>query len=459
MLTTDRLNMVDNSGARRRIIPAEVTGYYHLWRGRVHFVLLLVFLSLPWIRVGETQAILLNFPRRHFEFFGKVFLAHDTPLIFLIAVIFGISIMLVTALWGRVWCGWACPQTVFIDSVFRRIEKMVEGNYRERRSLQSADLSLGKITKTLIKWFLFIAFSSVFSHSLIAYFTGGRELIDMLFHSPENNWSYFVIVSSVTALLAFNFGWFREQFCILMCPYGRFQGLLIDNQSYGVAYDVKRGEPRKGTDAVSSAKGDCVDCGRCVQVCPTGIDIRNGLQMECISCTACMDACDDIMKKIKKPEKLIAYRPTSLREKVNFFRPRVLIYILLLFLSTGSFVYGLSGRKGFAAVVLKTADFPYQLMTDGRVVNHFKIHLHNQSHALQKIRISPQNISDDMILTQGRPFTEVAPGETSEAHIFVTFPQKSLNKQGKLALQLLIEETESGVVQTVDISAVGPFQN
>ncbi len=461
MSEISRLSMLDEHGGRKRIIPAEVKGRFRRWRNYVHFVLLIIFLALPWIQINGSQAVLLDISARRFELFGQTFLSHDAPLLFFIIAVAALLIMLITALWGRVWCGWACPQTVFIDSIYRRIEIWVEGNYLERRKLYHSEMNPKKFLKYSFKWFLFLIVSSLFSHSFIAYFVGSRHLMQMMKGSPQENWSYFLIVSGTTALLLFNFGWFREQFCIIMCPYGRFQSVLMDQQSISVVYDQQRGEPRKGavTENTNTKRGDCVSCNRCVQVCPTGIDIRNGIQMECIGCTACIDACDEIMGKVHKPKGLISYNTSTPQSKINYFRPRVLAYSFLIIICLLGLTFSLSHRKPFSVVLLRGTDSPYQISPDGLIINHFKLNIHNQSHEPQTFKISlpAQSLAQSIQLVQPSDRHEVKAGTSKELHLFIRFPSKILDVRGKTPLILQVHEVSQKEELLIDVMGVGPY--
>ncbi len=449
--------MLDERGGRLRIIPAEVRGKFRTWRTRVYFVLLVIFLGLPWITIQGTQAVLFDIPNRHFELFGLVFLSHDSPIIFFFLALFALSLILATALWGRVWCGWACPQTVFIDGVYRRIEIWIEGDYLERRKLATAPLSAGKLFKVALKWGAYFVVSSLFAHSLIAYFSGSRKLMAMMTGSPQDNWTYFLIISGVTALLMFNFGWFREQFCIIMCPYGRFQNILMDQNSVSVVYDRARGEPRRGLDR-GAKSGDCVSCNACVRVCPTGIDIRDGLQIECIACTACIDACDDMMTKVKKPTGLIGYSLPNPTERPKFFRPRVAAYLILIVLLGGGLVASLSHRTSFSATILRAKGAPYSLTPDGQVMNHFKAHVFNQTRLKQAIALTlPENFSEQGVkITQALDTHALAAGGSKEIHLFVTFPAGVLGPSGAMPLEVSALETLSGEKFSVPLTLVGP---
>ncbi len=458
MLDKERLSSLDEFGSRQYIYPAEVKGHFRLWRSRVYAVLLVIFLGLPWIRINGLQAVLIDIPNRRFEIFGMLFLAHDTPLLFFLLAIAVLGIALATAVFGRVWCGWACPQTVFIDAIYRRIEIWIEGDYIARRKLSQEPMGVRKFSLYALKWTAFLIVSSLFAHSFIAYFTGSDQLMDMIQKPPGENWSYFLVVSFVTALLMFDFGWFREQFCIIMCPYGRFQSVLMDSRSLVIGYDSQRGEPRKSTQVAKELWGDCVSCNRCVQVCPTGIDIRDGLQLECIACTACIDACDEIMTKVKKPTGLIGYQGAKGFKK-NLTRPRVLAYSALMLFLMAIFLYNLITRAPYVVTILRAKDTPYQLLPEDKILNHFKAHLFNQSHHPVEftIELSEEQKNQGLVLTQLQSTNTVKTGETKEVHFFITFPKNILNFKGETTLKVEVQERTSGSSQILKVNGVGPY--
>lgn len=448
------LSSLDSHGHRIFIIPAEVSGFFRTYRNVVQTVLIFVFLIIPWTKINGVQTLLFDLPNRKFSIFGVQFYAHDGPLIFFILATLTIGLAAVTAVWGRVWCGWGCPQTVFIEGVYRRIERLIEGNYIARRKLRDQELNFEKFWKTSVKWFLYLVVSSVIAHSFIAYFTGSDQLIRMIQGSPTENWSYFLVVSFMTAVLLFDFGWFREQFCIIMCPYGRFQSVLMDSRSLTVMYDSKRGEPRKSS-------GDCVACNRCVQVCPTGIDIRNGAQMECIGCTACIDACDEIMTKVHKPKGLIRY--DSLRGTgVDFKRPRVAVYIILILVAISALVYNFADRSRFMVTMMRATEVPYQLVPqpDGtrNVINHFKVHIHNQTFVNQSYRIEePLDWSANKVqLTLPTKLWVVPAGDEKIIHFFVIFPESYLQGKGQLSANISVFDESTGEEMKKALTLVGP---
>ncbi len=443
-MKTDRLSTLDEFGGRRFVIPAEVQGPFRKYRDRVYAVLLIVFLALPWIRINGLQAIWLDIPRRRFEVFGKLFLAHDAPLIFFLLAIGVMVLAFVTAVWGRIWCGWACPQTVFIDAVYRRIEIWVEGNYRERRQLLKSAMTWGKFRKTAIKWVLFLIVSSAIAHSFIAYFTGSRELIAMIASgAPGDNMTNFILVTFVTALLLFNFGWFREQFCSIMCPYGRFQSVLMDEDTVTIVYDEKR--------------GDCVSCNRCVEVCPAAIDIRDGAQMECIGCTACIDACNEIMKKVNKPKDLISYQSLSGRG-VRLFRPRTAAYLCILAIATIGLGIQFYLHKPFEVHILRGKGTPYQTLPNDMVLNHFRAHLLNQSQVDEQFSfaLAEELTAAGVTLTQAAQVHTVPVGSDTEVHLFLKFPKSLLEGKGESRVTLQVHEARSAQSELKELTLVGP---
>jgi len=289
---------------------------------------------------------------------------------------FTLGLIFVTDIWGRVWCGWACPQTVFIDGVYRRIEAFFEGTAPKRKALDQAPWTFEKVRRRGLKHLSFLLVTLIITHSFLAYFVGADNVLQMVLRPPAENWTSFVFILLTSAVLYFNFAWFREQFCIIMCPYGRLQSALFDSSTTIVGYD--------------KARNDCIKCMRCVNVCPTGIDIRDGVQLECIACTACIDACDEIMTKVNKPVGLIRY--TSEDElagvKVKKLRPRTVAYAGLLLILFSAFVFALTNRKPIGVELIKTE---LQTKTDPQQSSIFRytIELTNQTFVPKKIRLNP----------------------------------------------------------------------
>jgi cytochrome c oxidase accessory protein FixG len=347
---------------------------------------------------------------------------------------------------------------VFIDGLYRKIEIWVEGDYVTRRKLRQLPMSFMRIRASTLKWTLFLIVSSILAHSLIAYFTGSRKLLEMIQAPPHDNWAYFLIVSSVTALLLFNFGWFREQFCTIMCPYGRFQSVLMDNDSFTVLYDEARGEPRKGTQRDSLQRGDCVSCNRCVEVCPAGIDIRKGVQLECIGCTACIDACNAIMKRVNKPQNLIRYQSLNARG-LNLLRPRLLVYMTLASLMGGILLYVFFTHEPYSLTILRGSGSPYQELSGEVILNHVKFHFFNHSQSTQEfeIKATPELRELGIKTTQAsNASTTISSGQASEVHLFVSIPRELFKADGEMQLQFIISETRNGLSQTREFKALGP---
>ncbi len=374
------LSSVGGDGSRIALHPADVRGRYTLARRLVALLLVAAVVLMPWIRIDGRPAVRLDFAGLRFHFFGATFVAEDLWLGFFIITGLGFALFFLTALFGRLWCGWACPQTVLLEHVYRRIERWLEGDAPERRRLDAAPWTGAKLLRRGGKHALFLVVSLVLAHAALAWVVSLPEVLSMVTHAPTANWGVFVFIVVATTLLYLNFGWFREQLCIIVCPYGRLQSALIDDDSVVIGYDERRGEPRGRRTAEAPAKGDCIDCFRCVQVCPTGIDIRQGLQMECIGCAACIDACDDVMARLDRPKGLVRY--DSLRglagAKTRFLRPRTLLYAGLLLL--GAIVAGTAFARRQPAVfhAVRMQGAPYFL--DGDTVrNQFLVRVVNKS--------------------------------------------------------------------------------
>jgi len=373
----ESVTTISTDGSRSFLYPADVGGRFTRLRQVTAFLLIAFYLSLPWIKIGGFPAAFLDVAERRFHLFGWTFAAQDMWLTFFLITGLGFSLFFITALLGRVWCGYACPHTVFLDHVYRRIERWIDGDAHTRRVLAAAPLGPVKLFKRVLKHGLYAAVSLVITHLFLAYFVSLDELWSMMRAQPAEHWSAFVFVFIFAGILYFNFAWFREQLCIVICPYGRLQSALIDDHSLVIGYDAKRGEPRMtlgeakrvreqaagtGLPADGPAKaGDCVACNRCVQVCPTGIDIRQGLQMECVGCTACIDACDDVMTRIHKPRGLIRYdsQTAFAGGQTHWLRPRTTLYGVLLVIGALVAGWALSTLRPANVGITRMTGAPY----------------------------------------------------------------------------------------------------
>lgn len=320
---------INSDGSHHILHPADVHGKFTTARRWFAAFLIAIYIALPWIPINGAPAVFLDVANRRFHCFGITLLAQDLWVLFFGISGLGFLLFFLTALLGRLWCGWACPYTVFLEHVFRRIERWIDGDASARRRLEKAPWTFSKFTKRAIKNVIYLIAAAFLAHVFLSYFVSIPGLYAAVKEGPMGNLTAFGTVAFFTGSFFFCFGYFREQFCIILCPYGRLQSALTDDETVVIGYDAKRGEPRG--KATNPNAGACVDCTRCVQVCPTGIDIRNGLQMECIGCAACIDACDDIMLKLKRPTGLIRYDSTQglAGNKRRIVRPRILIYSLL----------------------------------------------------------------------------------------------------------------------------------
>ncbi len=344
------LSTLNEDGSRRWLNPRLSKGKFLSARRIVAYILIVVFSAVPWINFNGKPIILLDVLHREFTFFGKTFLPTDTLLLAILLITLFVSIFLITALFGRVWCGWACPQTVYMEFLYRPIERLFMGAPGKRKPKKLIGL------RKALQYVAYLLISLHLSQTFISYFVGAHDLSDWITGSPAAHPVAFIIVIVTTGLMMLDFAFFREQVCTVMCPYARMQSALLDKDSMIVTYDKARGEPRgkkkkapKGQDGTISLPvlGDCIDCTMCVQTCPTGIDIREGLQLECIGCAQCIDACNVVMEKIGRPLGLIRYSSERVIEgdKPHLIRPRVIIYPLILIAAISAFVFLLSTKS------------------------------------------------------------------------------------------------------------------
>ena len=383
------LSTLRNDGSRRWLYPTPSKGRF--WRRRqiVGWALIAFFVALPVVRVGGKPAVLLDVAAREFTFFGFTFYPTDTFLLLLVGIAALVAIALLTALLGRVWCGWGCPQTVYLEFLYRPVERWIEGPEHVRARRDAGPWTLDKAWRRGAKWAVYLAVSAFLAHTFTAYFVGWETLIAWMTGPPTEHWGYFVLAALTTGLVLFDFGVFREQMCTIACPYARFQSVLLDEDSMIVSYDPTRGEPRakRGKTKIAAEKagerpplGDCIDCGACVRTCPTGIDIRDGLQMECVACTQCIDACDSIMDAVDLPRGLIRYTSERALEggTTKVLRGRTAAYGLLLVAVTTVFTVALTTRHAYDVDLIRAVGEPYLELADGRVANRVTLRVRNQ---------------------------------------------------------------------------------
>lgn len=323
----DSIGTLDDEGKRKFIFPKKPSGKFYNYRKYVSYFLLAILIANPFIKVNGNQFMMFNVLERRFNIFGYPFWPQDFYIFVLVMITGVVFVTLFTVVFGRIFCGWICPQTIFLEMVFRRIEFWIDGDRGAQLRLDKQEWNGEKIRKRLLKWTIFFLISFLIANVFLTYIIGSDELFHMIEVGPLQEMGNLIALLIFTGVFYFIFVWFREQVCIIACPYGRLQGVLLDNKSINVAYDFVRGEKEDGRakfnkkeDRSLTGKGDCIDCMQCVHVCPMGIDIRNGTQLECTNCTACIDECDSIMKSVGLPKGLIRYASEDEIEKKEPFR-------------------------------------------------------------------------------------------------------------------------------------------
>jgi cytochrome c oxidase accessory protein FixG len=402
----NQLATVTDDGKRKWVYPKKPSGKFYNARTIVSFFLLVFLVVVPFIKVNGHQFLLFDFLNRNFILFGIPFGPHDFHLFVLAMISIIVFIILFTVVFGRIFCGWACPQTIFMEMVFRKIEYWIEGDARDQRKLDAEEWNGKKLFKKGLKNFIFFILAFIIVHIFLSYIISMDNVISIISQPPSAHLTGFVAIIAFSLIFYWVFAFFREQACTIVCPYGRLQGVLLDQDSIVIAYDHKRGEPRGKIKRgkVQSDKGDCIDCHLCVDVCPTGIDIRNGIQLECVNCIACIDACDEVMVKINRPKKLIKYASLNGIENKTKFKitPRMMLYSVILVVLLGILGYLLSIRTDYSVNVLRTPGMLFQEQPNGKVSNVYDLNIVNKTFNETPVQIKLENPADGELKLVGK---------------------------------------------------------
>lgn len=456
----DAIATVDEEGKRIWVYPKKPKGKYHNKRVIVSIVLLTLLFAGPFIKIGGEPFLLLNVFERKFSIFGAIFWPQDFFILTLIAITFFVFIILFTVVFGRVWCGWACPQTLFMEMVYRKIEYLIDGDAGQQRKLTKMPWNAEKIRKRLLKHSIFLFIAVLIGHTAMAYLIGIEQVKDIVSKSPTENLAGFGGLVAFSGIFYAVFAYLREQACIAICPYGRLQGVLLVKDSMAVMYDWIRGEPRGKLKKaeVQEEKGDCIDCKLCVHVCPTGIDIRNGTQLECVNCTACIDVCDDVMLKIGKPTGLI--RPTShtaiSEGRQRVFTPRVAGYTGVLALLVVLLTVFISGRADVEATVLRAPGMIYQKLDDGRIQNVYNIQFLNKTGDDMQLNVTIKNMPNATIERVGGGLVELNAKSKLDGVFVIKIPVDELEeRKNRIVLELRSGDV---VIDELKTNFLGPIK-
>lgn len=447
----DKISTVDSAGKRVWIYPKEPKGNFFTARTIIAVFLLALLFAGPFLSVNGHHFLLLNFIGRKFYLFGIAYWPQDLHLFGIALITLVVFVVLFTSVFGRLFCGWMCPQTIFMELIFRRIERWIEGGVKKRKKLDASPWNVEKIFKKTFKAIIFFAIAFIIGNTLLAYIIGKDELFKIIADPISEHTGGFIAIMIFSFIFFADFMFFREQSCTLVCPYGRLQGVLLDENSIVVHYDFDRGEPRgKGKRTELSDLGDCIDCHHCVDVCPTGIDIRNGTQLECVNCTACIDSCNTIMDKVNSPRGLIRYDSYNniAGAKKSIFNLRILGYTAVLVLLLSVLIVLLASRNPIEATILRTAGTLYQEVIDGHITNMYNIKVVNKSYEKRDISLRLVTPTDGVIRMVSK--LSLAADDLNESVFFIDIPKSTIsNTRIPIIIDVLSDGEHIEIYETV----------
>ncbi len=456
----DQIGTIDESGKRKFLYPRKTNGKFTNYRRIASYILLAILIFTPFIQIDGEPFMMFNILERKFILFGKIFWPEDF-LLALVAMLIGVLFIAVfTVAFGRLFCGWICPQTIFMEHVFRRIEYWIDGDRNQQMRLAKMKWNAEKIRKRVFKNGIFFAISFGISNIFLMYIIGRDAWWEIVSDNPANHIAGLVSMLIFTGVFFFVFAWFREQVCIIVCPYGRLQSVLLDRNSIVIAYDYVRGEIRskfkKSEDREAVGKGDCIDCNQCVEVCPTGIDIRNGTQLECINCTACMDACDHVMDKIDRPRGLIRYDSENniANNTKKILTARVIGYLGVLAILTGLFGFLLAGRTEVETLILRAPGQLYQKVSADTLSNLYNYKMVNKTAEDLQLEVKLLEPEGRLQLIGANPI-DVTKGELAEGAIIIFLAKDDLESRNTDLRIGIFKEGE--MIDEVETSFNGPI--
>lgn len=458
----DSVGTMDDTGKRKWVFPRKPKGKFTNYRDYTSYVLLALFFGIPFLKINNNPFLLINLLDRKFFIVGMPFYLQDFFILALGAVISVIFVMIFTVVFGRIFCGWLCPQTIFMEMVFRKIEYLIEGDRNKQMKLDRQNWDSEKIQKRVLKWSVFFMISLVIAHFMFMYIIGYENMFRIMTEGPIEHSLHFISMLSFSLVFYFVFAWLREQVCTLVCPYGRLQGVLIDKQTINVYYDTKRGENRakwrNGENRKASSKGDCIDCGQCVVVCPTGIDIRNGQQLECINCTACIDACDEVMTKVGLPTGLVRYATEAEIEsgKKIGITSRMVVTTVFLGLLIGLLGFLIYDRGSMEAKFIKPAGSTF-FVRDGKIINNFTYTFLNKTNEKKVVTIKVLYPDDAEVISSGSSKIILKGDEILKGSISISFPEKDV-KFSKQNITIAVIDDKGEILDTFETTFEGPFK-